>query len=148
VEKDPIRNDRRRARRTRRLGEGAACLLCGYHRNTRGLRKVSRHFLEEHHILGWVSDETLTAWLCRNCHYEVTDDQFTHGVDLNPAPGRSVQEEVSDRLRAFGPLLAEMAQRLTDDGYRLDLETCLTPPEHEQLREDRTPRICGADGAG
>jgi hypothetical protein len=150
VEKDPVKNDRRRSRRKRQLGEDAACVLCGYQRSSSGLLKVDRCFLEEHHLLGWVTDDALTTWLCRNCHAEVTEDQRIHDVDFDPPTGRSAQEEVGGDLRALGPLLAKIAQRLTDDGYRLDPDSCLTEqgsPEHEQLREDRTARIRGADGS-
>ncbi len=144
MEKDPIRNDRRRAQRARRLGEDAACLLCGYRRNTRALKKVSRHFLEEHHLLGWVTDETLTAWLCLNCHAEVTDDQLTHGIDLAPSPQRPVPEQVGDELRAIGPFLVRLGQRLTDDGYRLDPATCLgepVSPDDEQSGKGSSSRL-------
>ena len=151
MEKDPVKNDRRRSRRARHLGEDAVCLLCGYHRYLRGLIKVDRRFLEEHHLLGWVTDDTLTAWLCLNCHAEVTEDQLTHGVDFNPPPGRSVEEQVSDRLRAAGPFLVRLGDILTDDGYRLDPESCLrepVSPEDEQSREDRAARVRRAKGAG
>jgi hypothetical protein len=144
VEKDPIRNDRRRARRARRLGEDATCLLCGYRRNTRALRNVSRHFLEEHHLLGWATDETLTAWLCLNCHAEATDDQLTHGVDLHASPQRPVAEQVADELRQMGAILVRLGERVADDGYRLDPSTCLGAPESsddQQSGESSSSRL-------
>ena len=151
MEKDPVKNDRRRSRRRRRLGADAVCILCGYHRCLSGLIKVDRSFLEEHHLLDRVTDATLTAWLCRNCHAEVTEDQLTHGIDFDPPEERSAQEEISEVLRAAGPFLVRLGQRLTDDGYRLDPESCLrepVSPENEQPRKDGPARVRRADGAG
>ena len=142
MEKDPAKNDRRRSRRARKLGEDAACILCGYHRCLTGLKQVDRRFLEEHHLLGWVTDDTLTASLCRNCHAEVTEDQLTDGFDFRSAE-RSAEDEARYLLLASGRFLSRLGPRMTDVAYRLDSGTCLSAPAtsaHEP-RKDRPARL-------
>lgn len=150
MERDPAKNDRRRSRRERRLGSDAACILCGYSRRV-ALVSVDRAFLEEHHLLGWVKDDALTACLCRNCHAEVTEDQLTDGFDFRSAE-RSAEDEAKDLLLASGRFLSRLGPRMTDVAYRLESGTCLPAPvtsareprENRAARLRRTKRRCAA----
>ena len=99
MEQDPIGNDARDAIRQRRLGVDAECLLCGY-TEPEGLIKVHQSLLEKHHIAGRANDAQLTAWLCRNCHAEVTESYRKEGVPLNAS--RSVPARVLGGLKGLG----------------------------------------------
>src|SRR3989442_15856693 len=68
MERDPIQNDIRRARRERRLGPGAVCLLCG---------ETDSEVLIKHHILGRANDKYLIGDLCRNCHEKAHEAERT-----------------------------------------------------------------------
>ena len=93
VEHHPLQNDVRRARRERRLGPGAACLLCGEH---------APEALIEHHILGKAKDKHLIGSLCKNCHAKIHEAQ------------RTAPAHLSTRLRARGRALCEWADLLRD----------------------------------
>ena len=139
MERDPIKNDRRGARRERRLGEDAACILCGY-RTPAGLRRVDRAFLEEHHLLGRVHDNALTAPLCLNCHAEVTEDQRLHGVDLESGAQLTPEQQVQAALLSLGPLLGRIGEALTANAYKLDQPaTSPLPSEPERDLRDHRP---------
>ena len=112
LERDPIGNDARRAKRERTLGPDSVCLLCGYSR-PEGLRFVPRRLLEAHHVLGRANDAAFTVLLCRNCHAEITDENYGHRVSM--APPVSAPARVVASLRAlavFLPALSHCCARL------------------------------------
>lgn len=114
LERDPIGNDARRAKRERTLGPDSMCLLCGYARPD-GLRSVPRRLLEAHHVLGRANDAALTVLLCRNCHAEITEENQTHGVSMRPPV--STPARVVASLRALAILfraLSHSCARLAD----------------------------------
>jgi hypothetical protein len=87
----PARNPARAARRETELREklGAerpVCIYCGYAEPV-VMRRVSRRFLLEHHVLGRQHDPLLTVFVCLNCnallHQEMLPDAE---VDLRPEP--------------------------------------------------------------
>lgn len=87
----PSRNPARAARREtevcQRLGaERPACIYCG-HAELVALRRVSRKYLREHHVLGRNHDSDLTVFVCLNCHALVHDEMLPDAdVDLEREP--------------------------------------------------------------
>ena len=82
----PIRTARRKVRRLGRLGSDCpACLYCGCS-EVALLKRVTKRFLEDHHILGESHDPNLTALLCRNCHYLATENLLRSDVSMLPEP--------------------------------------------------------------
>jgi len=78
---DPIGRDVRKLRRARRLGDGAACVLCGT-RNPVALVRAERSLLEAHHLGGKANDDSLVVVVCKNCHAELTEAQHESGIEL------------------------------------------------------------------
>ena len=63
-------------------GERPACIYCG-HAELVALRRVSRKYLREHHVLGRHHDPDLTVFVCLNCHALVHDEKLPDAeVDL------------------------------------------------------------------
>lgn len=83
METNPIQNDARRARRTRKLGPDAACVLCGT-TTPEALLCVNRSLLQEHHAIGRALDGALTIPVCRNCHAVLTEGQLRQGCTFQP----------------------------------------------------------------
>src|SRR5690242_14947177 len=106
---DPIATEARRAKRAERVGENAACILCG-HANIDALTLVARSLLEAHHIVCRENDGELTAPLCRNCHAEVTEGYRDAGVPLNRPP--TFLHRLAAILRALGALFIALGQKL------------------------------------
>jgi hypothetical protein len=113
-EPDPIRADRRRARRRASLAVDAACLLCGV-RDIDALLPAGRSLLEDHHVLGRAAAPELTVVLCRNCHAIQTARQHDHGA-LPPlgkgVASDSVLERVARGLISLSVFLHELAHTL------------------------------------
>ena len=85
-DQSPIRTARRKVRRVSKLGsESPTCLYCGCS-EVALLRKVTKKFLEAHHLLGESHDPNLTALLCRNCHYLATENLLRADVSMLPEP--------------------------------------------------------------
>ena len=84
---DPIGNDVRKLRRARRLGPGAACVICG-EANRDQLKRMSRSLLERHHLAGRANDPELTVVVCLNHHARLSEAQRDSGVDLHEDPSR------------------------------------------------------------
>jgi hypothetical protein len=106
---DPIAAEARRAKRAERVGENAACILCGF-ANIAALTLVNRSLLEAHHIVGRENDDELTAPLCRNCHAEVTEGYRDAGVSLKKPP--TFLHRLAAILRALGALFLALGQKL------------------------------------
>ena len=111
LERNPIGNDARRAKRERTLGPDSVCLLCGYSR-PEGLRSVPRRrLLEAHHVLGRANDAAFTVLLCRNCHAEITEEYHAHGVSM--APPVSTPACVVASLKAQGIFIEALSHSRT-----------------------------------
>src|SRR5205823_7462269 len=95
----PIRADARCARRRRRLGPDAACVVCGESDLvllTRGKRRV----IQAHHVAGRRHDAELTAVLCLNCHARATEALERVGVPMRRAATTLERLIFSHRARA------------------------------------------------
>lgn len=81
--RSPARAARRETEMCKRLGaERPACIYCG-HGELVTLRRVSRKYLREHHVLGRNHDPDLTVFVCLNCHALVHDEMLPDAeVDL------------------------------------------------------------------
>jgi len=111
MEKNPIKNDKRKASRTRVLGEGSFCVVCGY-ADSAGLTATASKLLEDHHSVGRNHDPDLTVALCRNCHAELTEGVRKAGADMIEKP--HVLDRIIHILRALGAffrMLGEAFQR-------------------------------------
>ena len=112
-EKDPFANDARRNRRQARLGDCAACVMCGYSK-PESLVAGPSDLLEKHHALGASHDPSLTMWVCRNCHAELTEGQRDAGVDLERG-----ERHLLERIEAFLRAIADLLTRLADAAWKL-----------------------------
>jgi hypothetical protein len=108
---DPIRDDARRARRQRRLGSDAVCVLCG-ERTPDVLIKVRRSLLEHHHLAGEANDPELTVVVCRNDHAKLTEAQRVSGVELRRASERSSLARLEAVLCGLADFFVLLAQAL------------------------------------
>ena len=82
VASNPVRAARRKAELQERLGsDNPVCLYCGCVEPV-ALRRVSRKFLDDHHLEGRNHDPNLTMFLCRNCHALAHEDLLGCAVDL------------------------------------------------------------------
>ncbi len=80
----PLRTERRKASRIEMLGtDQPICLLCGC-LEPMVLRRVTRRFREQHHVVGRAHDSELTLALCFNCHALVTENLHKAGVSMKP----------------------------------------------------------------
>jgi hypothetical protein len=78
----PARAARRKTELRERLGaERPVCAYCGYAELV-ALQRVSRKFLEEHHVLGRNHDPNLTVIVCQNCHTLLDEYVLDARVDL------------------------------------------------------------------
>jgi hypothetical protein len=146
-----VKNDRRTARRERRQGEDARCVLCGY-AGPAPLRRIDpdalRKYIQAHHILGVKIDKDLVCQLCPNCHAEVSEDQRVQGIDLDPDPERGEFERARDTLLSLGPLMVRMGNAALDEGHRLDAYLAAqeyASVQHES-RNDSPAGLRGAEG--
>lgn len=116
MERNPIGNDARKARRARRLGPDAACVKCGV-KTPEALTVVERTMLEEHHVAGRANDDALTVTLCLNCHRIATEGQNVAGVDFGPR--ETVLERLAAVLLAVGVFLCQLGEWLQEWARRL-----------------------------
>ena len=80
--RNPARAARRKAELRERLGaERPVCFYCGYAELV-ALRRVSRKFLREHHVLGRKHDPDATVFVCLNCHALIHEKLIDAEVDL------------------------------------------------------------------
>ena len=109
----PIRTARRKVRRLGTLGtDSPVCLYCGCSEIAL-LRRVTKKFLEDHHLLGESHDPNLTALLCRNCHYLATENLLRADVSMLPEP---------DQLKRTAIMLRALSvhhRMLSDTHWRL-----------------------------
>lgn len=113
-EPDPIRADRRRARRDRRVPPDAACVLC-LTSDPEILIEVDRSLLEADHAMTAAVAPGVTVWLCRNCHAIRTAAQHDHRAVATPGSARAESsglEDLSRGLRSLGMLLHDLAHVL------------------------------------
>lgn len=109
MERNPIANDRRHARRTRRLPPDAACARCGT-TTPEALTLVDRSLLEAHHVVTKAHDGTLTLPLCLNCHRILTEGQARAGVTF--APQSTIPERIAAILTALSAFFADLSASL------------------------------------
>jgi hypothetical protein len=114
---DPIRNDRRRAKREHNFPPGTACIHCGNSENI-VLVKPGRHLIEGHHTDGATNDNELVAPECLNCHAIDTEAQRVAGIDLSHRP-RSVLEQLAAGLRSRAAFHRSLAEAHERDGEQL-----------------------------
>lgn len=106
MERDPIKNDARSARRSRRLGPDAACALCGV-TDPEALTLVDKTLIEWHHAGGRAHDDALTVPLCLNCHRVATEGQMRAGLDFTPQG--TLPERLLHWLRSVADFLRNLA---------------------------------------
>lgn len=104
-EEDPIANDARKARRSRRLPPGSSCALCG----ETDPASLQRSLLESHHVAGRANDRGLTVVLCRNCHAKATSEQIDVGA-IPPGRAPTVFERLILALRSLGTFFELLAK--------------------------------------
>jgi hypothetical protein len=109
--REPIQSDARKARRLRRLGAKATCILCGQE-NPECLERVDRSLLEDHHVVGMAIDPGLTVVVCRNCHASLSEGQRDAGIELRHDMKRSRLELLADVLDGLAILCEQLAPRL------------------------------------
>jgi hypothetical protein len=107
-EPDPIKNDRRRNRRSRKLPPDAACLLCGK-TTPEALLLAKRSLLESHHVVAEANDPDLEVPLCRDCHAEITEGMLSAGVDHRHERVRTVPEVLVSIFRALASFFRALA---------------------------------------
>lgn len=105
---NPVRAARRKVELSESFGdERPVCMYCGCAELSL-LRRVSRKFLEEHHLLGRNHDPNLTVFLCRNCHALSHEHLLDAGVDLQSEPDPI--KRVATMLRAEAVHFEMLAQ--------------------------------------
>lgn len=105
---NPARAARRKTELRDKLGsERPVCMFCGC-AEPAVLRRVSRKFLEEHHLLGRNHDPNLTAFACLNCHVLAHEGLLDAGVDLRPES--NPVKRVATMLRAEAVLFEKLAR--------------------------------------
>jgi hypothetical protein len=108
---DPIGDDVRGLRRQRRLGGGAACVICGETVPVVLLR-ARRSLLEQHHIGGDANDSGLTVVVCRNHHAVLTEAGRVSGIALDRRAERSSLERLEAVLRGLADFFELLARTL------------------------------------
>lgn len=93
MERNPIQNDARRARRKRR--RGPICLICGGPAN------------QQHHVVGRKNDPELMADLCDRCHEAQHELLRTVGVSM--ARPSECREQDSQYLKGVGVFLCTLS---------------------------------------
>lgn len=95
---DPIQDDVRKRRLDARFGPSPRCFLCLESRPER-LIKVTRKFLELHHVVGAANAPELVVPLCLNCHFDITSRYRTAGVSMDDP--ETLLDRLLAALRAF-----------------------------------------------
>lgn len=116
MEKKPIQDAERRARRERKLGESPVCMLC-HSDEFWALREAPEELLEEHHVAGRKHDAELTAAICFNCHAIMHEKLRQAGASLSAAS--SFPERLAEMLVAIGTFLKSLGERLILYGQQL-----------------------------
>ncbi len=116
MEKKPIQNAERQARRERKLGENPVCIRCGTE-DFWALIEAPKRLLQEHHVAGRRHDSELTACLCMNCHAILHEELRKAGVSLKPTS--TWPERLAEMLVAIGTLLRSLGERLILWGEKL-----------------------------
>lgn len=128
---NPVANDARRARRTRRLPPDARCLTCSTD-NPVVLRAAGTEHpvnrLEEHHIAGWRIDTALTTVQCQNCHAINHEDMLDAGVNLR-RPSTNTLDQLHDYLIAVGAFLHRLADSMA--AFAVRLRALITALDHD-----------------
>jgi hypothetical protein len=114
---DSVGSEVRKARRERRLGARAACVLCRFS-DPAALHRVDRSLLERHHVLGRVHAEEVTLPLCRNCHALETERMRDAGIPLDHER-RHLLETLEAVLLGLATFLRSLAAAL--ERYGSDL---------------------------
>ena len=111
MEKHPIQNDQRRARKAAALGEHKVCMRCGYP-NPVGLIPPGHTVLEEHHVVGRHHDRKLTGTYCRNCHAELGEK--LDDIDFPEKRQSNVLDRLVAMLRAFAQFLIDAGEHMIE----------------------------------
>jgi hypothetical protein len=114
---DHVRTAVRHAKREKRLGPDAVCLLCG-ESHLEALTPVTKGWLERHHVGGKANDATLTATLCLNCHRKVTEGLEVAGVSMGEP--RDIPERLVMILRALAEFFCLLANALREWARQLE----------------------------
>src|SRR5712691_1225262 len=117
MECDPIKNDARRARRSRRAPVQLICAICG-ERNPAAFPKRPR-IINAHHAMGEANDAQLLVSLCLTHHALATELQRDFGVELRDIDGRTVLERLEAALRSLAGFLQLLAESLVAWANRL-----------------------------
>jgi len=97
--RNPARAARRKTELLQRLGaERPVCIYCGC-AELLALRRLSRKFLREHHVLGRNHDPDLRVFVCLNCH-AVLHDEMLPDAEVNLEPEPDPIKRVAMMLRA------------------------------------------------
>lgn len=104
---DPIQNAVRTKRREKRVGEDAACLLCG-HEELSALTDADRSLLEDHHVAREANDGELTVPLCRNCHASVHEG--IREIGQNRGEPETLLHRIYNILRILAEFFEEAAE--------------------------------------
>jgi hypothetical protein len=109
-EPDPIANDTRRSKRSRKLPTGAACCLCG-ESDVHCLIEVEvpRSWLEVHHVVTRAVNTQLLAVLCLTHHAKATALQWDVGA-LTREPAGSFLERMTRAMYSLGSFFELLAQ--------------------------------------
>ena len=136
-EKDPIQNDIRKRRWTRRFGPKPICVLCRFDR-PEGLVLVPWSMIEGHHVFGKAHNPDVKVPICRNCHAIVTELNRRTGVSMDPPA--DLLEHVIAVLRALGtffPLVGDAFFKLADQLSRLTKALDKKYPEWRNMKEGK-----------
>lgn len=106
-EREPYKNDARRAKRRRSLDVPTVCLKCG-RAEPEGIRDVGVCFIEGDHPWGRAHESDFKIPLCSSCHREFTAKRRDAGIDLRPIKTDLDREIAVTRANVFH--LEEMAK--------------------------------------
>jgi hypothetical protein len=110
---NPARAARRQTEVRERLGaERPACIYCG-HKEIIALRRISRKYLPEHHVLGRNHDPDLVVFACLNCH-ALLHNEMLPDADVDLERESDPIKRVARMLRAEAvhfEMLAESKRR-------------------------------------
>lgn len=79
---------------------------------------MPRRLLEDHHVVGKNHDPNLVVFLCRNCHYKVTEGYLQAGIDMRYEP--NTQKRIATMLKALAVFFELLAERLRQWAALLD----------------------------
>lgn len=117
--KDQLNDLAREARREQWLGPDAVCLVCGESDHS-VLLKVSKRWLEKHHVAGRIHDGFLIVVLCRNCHAKIGEGQLSEGMDLRGQEGQTLLHKLRAVLLGLALLCSMLAESLKHYAEQLE----------------------------